>query len=235
MRNLAVFYHCRLGGGTPPIKEEHAIGIMQSQMEALERSGLLDKAKHVVVGSNGDITNFVAASSMAPKQACVINHGTQARSELPTLHLIREWIEDHQDWYVLYHHTKGAGHWNHGPFFGHQWRKCMERCVVWGWRACVEDLDSGYDVVGAHWISRDKYGARMGPTMTPYFGGNFWWAKASFLLRLPDIPSNAGPATLGHDDDRFIAEKWIGMGPRPKVMDYAPHWPNPRDCRGVAT
>lgn len=231
MSKIAVFYHCRLGGGDPPINADHAIGIMQSQMDALIRSGLESRADLIVVGSNGDMTNFIAAKSLSPHKAEVVNHGEHARSELPTLAIIREWIRDHQDWYVLYHHTKGAGHWNHGQFFGHQWRKCMERVVVWKWKACIDDLESGYDAVGAHWLTRERYGATMGPTRTPYFGGTFWWAKASFLLKLPDIPTNAGSPTHGHDDDRFLAEKWIGLGPKPKVRDYAPHWPNPRDCK----
>lgn len=234
MSKLALFYHCRLGGGTPPINAEHAIGIMQSQMQALISSGLSKRADHFVIGSNGDFVNYLAARSMAPDGAKVINHGENARSELPTLALLRKWLPSHSDWYVLYHHTKGAGHWNHGPFFGHQWRICMEKAVIWNWRACVDDLNAGYDAVGAHWLTRARYGQSMGPTKTPYFGGTFWWAKAEFLLRLPAIPDNAGPATFGHDDDRFLAEKWIGLGPTPKVRDYAPHWPNPKNCNKSA-
>ena len=227
MTRLAVFYHCRLSGGDPPINADHAVGIMASQMAALEASGLAERADHFVVGSNGDTFNYVAALSLAPKTALVVNHGRDARSELPTLALLRKWLPGHLDWYVFYHHTKGAGHWNHGEFFGHTWRQCMERVVVWNWRACVEDLNSGYDLVGAHWLTREKYGKTMGATLTPYFGGTFWWAKASYLASLPAIPDNA---RAGNAEDRYMAEKWIGLGRRPKVRDYAPHWPNPKNC-----
>lgn len=227
MKKLAVFYHCRLSGGEPPINADHAVGIMASQMAALESSGLAARAEEITIGSNGDTFNYTAALAMAPRKATVINHGRDAQSELPTLALIRHWLRDHLDHYVLYHHTKGAGHWNHGEFFAHQWRQCMERAVVWNWRACIEDLDSGYDAVGAHWLTREKYGSSMGPTYTPYFGGTFWWAKASYLSTLPDILHNARP---GNTEDRFMAEKWIGLGYQPKVRDYAPHWPNPTHC-----
>lgn len=227
MKPIAIFFHCRLGGGEPPINADHAIGIMQSQMGALRLSGLSESAMYFLIGSNGNTENYLAAKSLAPESAIVVNHGNDARSELPTLAMLRKWIVSHPNWYVLYHHTKGAGHWNHGVFFGHQWRQCMERCVIWNWRACINDLDSGYDAVGAHWLTRKKYGTTMGPTLTPYFGGTFWWATSNFLRTLPPIPDNA---RAGINDDRFMAEKWIGLGPEPKVRDYAPHWPSPKYC-----
>jgi hypothetical protein len=199
---------------------------MASQMDALTESGLTEAAEHFIIGSNGDTFNYLAAISMAPRNAKVVPHGHDARSELPTLALLRRWLPGHEDWYVLYHHTKGAGHWNHGQFFAHTWRQCMEHVVVWNWRLCVNDLNNGYDAVGAHWLTRDKYGATMGPTLTPYFGGTFWWAKASFLITLPSIPDNA---RAGDNQDRYLAEKWIGLGRIPRVRDYAPHWPG-KNC-----
>jgi hypothetical protein len=98
----------------------------------------------------------------------------------------------------------------------------MENVVLHNWRRCVADMDAGADAVGAHWLTREKYGAIVNPEHggTPFFGGVFYWAKASFLAQLPPLPEKFACTA-----DWYICEHWIGMGPLPKVVDYIPCWP----------
>src|SRR6185503_15229977 len=93
MKPLAVFYHCRLSGGDPPIDFDHAYDIMADQMEALRDSGLSDAASHICVGVNGGDADFAAACLMSPGKAAVIGHTDSSVSELTTLQVLRDWLK----------------------------------------------------------------------------------------------------------------------------------------------
>ena len=121
---------------------------------------------------------------------------------------------------MCFWHIKGVTH--PGDLLNHAWRKCMEWHVINHWKRCVADLDAGYETVGAHWLTKDKYGPQV---TTPFWGGAFFWAKASFLAELPALP--AAPTCR---QDWFLSENWIGMGRAPKVKDYADHWPGLTPC-----
>ena len=213
---IAIFYHCILSGGSVPIDTEFACRILQSQMRALKDSGLLDQADEFYVGLNGghDDAEIVRMFSPCLKMD-IREHGPGSTSEIPTLKWLREWLPGHEDWKVLYFHLKGVSHPT-DPFYA-RWRQRMEKHVVWNWKRCVADLDSGYDAVGTHWLMPEQF---PGAVTSPFFGGTFFFATARFLLTLPALPE----ATW---KNRFSAEKWIGIGPRrPKIMDYHPGWPS---------
>lgn len=216
MKPLAVFYHTRLSGGDPPIDFDHAFGIMEEQMGALKRSGLEDAADSIYIGVNGGEFDFIAAGELAPKKAVLIRHPDHFRGELPTLNYLQKWLPGHEDWYVLYHHCKGAIHKGEGAY--HAWRRRMQSATVDNWQRAVEAMDNGSESVGAHWLTPEQWPSLVG---SPFWGGNFWWAKASFLLTLPTIPETATTRA-----EFYIAESWIGSGPhRPIVTDYHPGWP----------
>lgn len=221
MKPLAVFYHVRLEGGTPPIDPDAAMPIMAEQMRAAADSGLLEVCQEFHVASNGGPVNMIYAAMLAPSKAILHDNGAQAESHLPTVNLLRAWLPSHADWYVCYFHIKGVTH--PGDALNTNWRRCMDRAVISNWRKCVADLDDGYDSAGAHWLTPEKYGSIV---KTPFWGGMFFWAKASFLLTLPALKQV--PTCR---EDWFLSEGWIGMGPRrPRVHDYCPHWPSLAAC-----
>jgi hypothetical protein len=209
-RKIAIFYHCRLSGGDPPIDPERGVEVMTEQMSSIELSRIREAAAEFYIGVNGDP---LAAALLCPKGAYFMEHGPDAKSELPTLRNLRSWCRANPDAFVCYHHSKGVTHrvsevWD-------RWRRCMERAVIWRWRDCLAALEGPFDAAGAHWLDF--------PMGLPqhYFGGNFWWAKASFINTLPALPENAS-----NHNDFYLAEAWIGTGPRlPRVRDLAPHWP----------
>lgn len=222
MKPIAIFYHCRMSGGDPVIHAPHATGIMLEQMDALVDYGLFNAAQEMIVGVCGGDADYQIARTLVPQKSTlspsVIKHAdsNESQGEVPTLRVMMEWIKSHPDWYVFYHHIKGATH----PEGGHyvHWRHRMCHHLVKEWSKCVADLDASCDAVGCHWMTPEQFPGAVG---TPIFGGNFWWAKSDFLATLPDIKTE-GQLRGGF----YEAEAWIGRGPRrPVVKDYHPGWP----------
>lgn len=207
---IAVYHHSKLRGEGIP-DEDYALSVFCRQMVALNSSGLMKTAERVVLGINGDASDALLASCFLPHEAVVINHGNKSRTELPTLHLLRQDLQP--GWGVLYHHTKGITH--PGMKMYEVWRECMEEACVWGWRQCLADLESGAEACGCHWLTPERYPE----VKSPFFGGTFWWARSEYLMSLPPVPEPKW-------ENRYEAESWIGRGyRRPKVVDYHPHWP----------
>jgi hypothetical protein len=211
---IAVWYHCLISGGSVPINTDFALNIIAEQMHALEQSGLARAAQEFVFAVNGDETDGLAASSLAPAKAKLVCHGKGVTSEIPTMNLIRAWLLGHEDWYVLYHHSKGVTHPGREAFA--VWRRRMQHVCVENWQPCVASLDAGYDAAGAHWLTPEQF---PGAVTSPFFGGTFWWSTAKYLSQLPPLPA----ATWAN---RMEAESWIGRRrPYPKVRDFLPGWP----------
>ena len=230
MKPISVWYHTILYRGHNPadprfsqkqIDPDWSISLMLEQIETLKSCGLLDAAKELVVCVNGDAENQIAARSCAPSKARFIDNGPNSKSILPTVRALRSWALDHQDWLVCFFHIKSVTHANEP--LDYAWRKCMERWVITNWRQCVSDLESGYDSVGTHWLTPEQHSAAIVPI--PIWGGMFYWVKSSFLVELPELPAHPS-----NTEEWWLPERWIGMGRRPKVKDYAPHWPGLQQC-----
>lgn len=211
---IAIFYHVWFSDF------EHGMSIVQEQLCDLHQSGLLGNASEFHIGATGAVT-ACAVSMLAPEQAQIFINGTETCGELPTLCKLQAWLPEHKDWLVAYAHCKGAQYPKSLAWAA--WRRCMMKSVVWGWEKCVRDLRQGFDVVGCHWISPQKYGvATVGKY--GYFGGNIWFASARHLLELPPLSPN-GPS-------RYDAEIWVGKLDRKiRYRDYGDHWPGPNCMR----
>ena len=213
---IAIWHHTILSGGTRPIETSSACGILDEQMRALDESGLLEEADEFHVGLNGDADDLAMARMFIPcPDAKFYVHSKAATTEIPTLNALRAWLPAHPDWVVLYHHMKGVTQ-PHNPLYT-AWRHCMERHLVWNWKTCQNDINRGMDSCGAHWLTPQQF---PGMVSGPFWGGNFWWATAKFLLTLPPLPESTWK-------NRHDAESWIGLGPKPpRVRDYHAKWPS---------
>lgn len=222
MNPIAVFYHCLFLIGDPPESAPSAIRVIQEQMESMRRTGLLDAASYFSVGVNGGLESQPYASMFIPKKSVLTFHGLDSHNENSTLLNIERWLPGHKGWHVLYFHSKGAT-WPYNDYMRSRWRGCMMRHVVENWKRCVNDLSSGCDSVGCHW---------MVPPATPagqhIWAGTFWWATSDYLFTLPSIMERDRIKLSGlkHADSRYESEVWIGNGPQlPKVKDYhGPNW-----------
>ena len=185
-------------------------------MDALKRSGLLEAASSFTVGLNGGEESQEYANLIIPPSAKVIYHGLQSRSENLTMLEMEHWLKNHDGWDVLYAHSKGATHKDYQYVLHNDaWRNCMMNHLVWDWRRCVHDLEK-IESVGCHWLK--ECGG-----LQNYWGGNFWWARSSFLRTLPSISDTARVKLSGISslESRYESEVWIGNGKRlPTRIDY---------------
>lgn len=219
---IAIFFHGLFALENPDNILGNAVSIVIDQMRQARESGLLESANEFHAGINGGFESAILASMIFPSTARIKLHGLQCRNECRTILMLEKWLTGHEDWYVLYFHSKGATH-PEGDSQTAAWRGCMMRNAVINWRTCVGDLDAGFDSVGSHWMTGEQT-----PPGQSIWAGNFWWAKASFLATLPSIMLRDRIKLSGIDsiESRFEAEVWIGNGPRlPKIKDYhGPGW-----------
>ena len=215
---IAVFYHCLFFKGEPPELLPQAIEVVVEQMMELKRSGLEDAAQEIHVGINGGEESKELAQLVLPPKAKLIYHGLQCRNECRTIVEIEKWLPGHENWMVLYFHTKGI---THVPNTGYaqmdaRWRRCMMKNCVTRWPECVASLKSGYEAVGVHWLTGMCNGSQH------YFAGTFFWATGKYLRTLPSIFERERIKVSGIDniDSRYEAEVWLGNGPRiPRIRD----------------
>ena len=219
---LAIFFHCLFFMDTPDNLLTNAVWIVTDQMLELERCGLLAATTEFHVGLNGGEESARMATLLIPPKAKIRLHGLQCHNENRTIRMLEEWLPGHEDWLVFYFHAKGSTSPPERQSMSERWRMCMMRHCITNWRTCVSDLDKGCDAVGCHFME---------PPATPpgqrIFGGNFWWAKASYLSTLPSILQRDRIRFSGIDslDSRYESEVWIGNGPqKPRVRDFHPGW-----------
>jgi len=224
MKPIAIFYHCLFMHGTPPELRPAAFAIVHEQMSRLQDSGLTEAASEIVIGINGPTSESEDyARLLCPAKARLVFHGPDSFSENLTLVEIEKWAPSHPDWNVLYLHAKGCTHALGSDYLkmSSRWRNCMMEELVYHWKRCLQDLDSGIEAVGCHWLTGQGWDHSQ-----HYFAGNCWWACSSFLATLPSIYKRARitESGIGHPDSRYEAEVWIGNGSRPPIVrDYAHH------------
>jgi len=201
---LAVFYHGLLQAPGYNMGDM-ALTVLMEQMHALKESGLAEAATELHLGIND--SDLCMLACLAPPKSILHRTGDGSQGEKPTLTLLQNWLPGHEDWFVCYHHAKGCTNGKHVA------RHCMENAVIWNWRNCINDLVSGYDAVGCHWMD---YRRQPVPPEHKFFGGTFWWSKQSYLKRLPPLR----PAV--HPSGRYFeGEIWIGrIAGEPRVKDY---------------
>jgi hypothetical protein len=205
------YYHCFAGGAWSPPVRDH--------LTALGRAGLDDMATTVgLIGSKHDCAMaremfaYRSRKWVLPEPA----RWLEAREghEQLTLQQIHNDVHNIPgDYAVLYAHAKGS---YRDSDANSAWRRSMTARVVGQWEQCVEHLEKGFDAVGCHWVKAEDY--REGEEFTgqpPFFAGNFWWARSSYLRTLPPPKS----------ESRWDAELWLPSG-NPQVYDMLPGWPD---------
>ena len=214
MTPVAIFYHTLFNGVHRPINSAFVVHLMNEQMRTIESVGLVDYAKEMWVGVNGDDDDAALAKALAPEKARVVAHGAGTTTEITTLRLLRTWALSNPNWAVLYFHSKGCSH-PENP--NTEWRLNMEKHALHNWRMCVFSLDSGHEAVGCYWLTPEAHPGLV--QKHPFYGGNMWWSTSNYIARLPNLPEPTF-------ENRYEAESWIGMGkPRPRIVNLIQGWP----------
>ncbi len=203
---------------TPVIGNNHAYNttyerIIKDIVEKGNKSGLFDYIDYVHFNVVGDLPfpehllNF--------DNYKITRVGNLLDYELPTLRLLRDFVDNNKDYKVLYTQTLSVSTWN--------WNdpKMMDRrnmhfyFSIENFLKCIEKLET-HDSCGANWNKdmRDGY-----EDYVPHYSGNIWWANAEYLSKLPTIDWIINPENFILDY-RHQAEFWIGMDEKHKHFNF---------------
>ena len=215
MKNV-IFYHVWL-----PEKAVKAEQFVKQQVERMQKSGLLNHAemKVVVTGkaSNETVQLLGNLGKLAGVTTEFATNEFVGLFEGVTLGRLYEYCLEHPDTNVLYCHTKGISYLTNantpaGPWTAiESWKNFLEWGCIDLWKTQVEKLDS-----------HDAAGVNYSLWPWPHFSGNFWWAKAKYIAKLPHPTESdylADFRDIG-DEQRLKYEKWIGMA-HPRVYSHA--------------
>lgn len=197
------FYHVWAGGAWATPAAEHAQALVDAAFPVRPVIGL--------VGQDAD--RHIARCWLAEHNWDVVTEADYGFEQV-TLKALWEWAQACQEPAVaLYAHTKGAlqdpGRTNT------TWRQSMTRHVVGDWLKCLALLES-HDAAGCHWRTAEEMPGLAESGTAGVFAGNFWWATAEYLRKLPAPPAPA--------EQRHEAERWLGLA-NPRVAELKPGWP----------
>lgn len=187
---LRVFIHvCTIG---------HWQQVLERQLNRIKASGLYDVCDSISLGVLG-LGDLRPVTDVFPKATVLFQEPNTSFYERPTLLKLHECcVLNPEDTLVLYLHSKGVTHSGDRLANVTDWCMLMEYFLIERWQDCVVALQD-HDVCGVNW--------RTNPV--PHFSGNFWWATAKYISRLP--------GDIGQD--YFAPEFWIGLQ-LPKVRNF---------------
>jgi len=200
-KNIAVFFHM--------LDWPQGRQILESQIDTIVSSEIMEHSQ-LFFHCNYDIANYRWLQERLHnyKNVMYIDKGIHPRDyEVSTLMHLKEYCDnDPGESHILYLHHKGISKSTSEPV--RDWRDLMMYFNVTQWRDCVEKLDQGYDTAGAIWRGNYHY---------PHYSGNFWWAKSSYIKRLPvfRMPGENGyQSQFGFVNSPYKedAEFWLGLG-----------------------
>lgn len=118
---------------------------------------------------------------------------------------------------ILYMHAKGS--FNDNPY-NRSWMRAADDMLLENWKQYSSLLSMRvYDMIGMHWLTPQKFPRQISEGK-PMLAGNFYWATAGYLARLPPVTGTPERPPV----DRYAAEAWHGQG-SPNVLDLRPGWP----------
>lgn len=215
---LKIYYHLNDSPGWNDV--------MSDQMTKMSESGLLDQISEAHFCTNGDELAFQPAQLLLKDFEEIKWHHTsndRALWEWPTLDNMRQHVTamGDEEFYVMYVHLKGLSRPSDPAVT--DWRLFMDYWIIERWQDCVAKLDEGYDTAGVNFAEQPW----------PHYSGNFWWARASYLRRLPELvhpaqtawgtPSPYTGARYDVGNFRYDHEAWIGSSnPRAAELFVSP-------------
>jgi len=124
---------------------------------------------------------------------------------------------DTDEWAVLRLHNKSSNYVNRpDKDISYKWRDLIEYWNIERWELMFSKLNQGYDAAGNHWMQ----------SPWPHFSGNVWWAKSSYIKKLPLLPlpvdAQSTNLNLAPWGPRHQSEAWVGLGTNPHVWSANP-------------
>ncbi len=169
--------------------------VYAEQLELLRSSGLFDRTSRIYVGIVGPEAYSFEVSE--DKITVIYRSPDFCEYEFPTLRFLKTFCSTHAG-LVYYVHSKGVFRNSAGT---EDWRRYMQYFVIERYAECIQAL-AYFDICGVNWQELPWQ----------HFSGNFWWATASYVAKLPDL-DQLPPVLEGWDQqERHQCERWIGAG-----------------------
>jgi len=188
MRNkIKIFFHIATIGGYQ--------NIVDSILDTVFKSGLIDLADELILSVVGEgEVKFPINNKIRIERIPDIPSG-----EFYTLEKIKEFSDScDYDYKVLYIHTKGVTTPDNDCII--DWRDYMVHFNIDKCELAIKELDD-YDTYGVDLVNEP----------VTHYSGNFWWAKSSYIKKLPPISEITGDKATFILTPRHNAEFWIGM------------------------
>jgi len=147
---------------------------VKTYLKLMFNSGLLEASERIILSfiGEGELDSNVW-TPYGDKIQISRTSSQLEEYELPTQKLLYDFCNKNCDYLVLYLHTKGVGK-TINPCV-EDWVEYMTHFCITKWKNCVEQLQT-YQTAGVD--------LREEPVL--HYSGNFWWARASYILLLPD-------------------------------------------------
>ena len=142
-------------------------------MDTLKKYGLFHATKELRIGILSETGAYEDDPRFHDPKLSIVYSGTLSEYERPTLlHMRENSFKDPSDTLYYYVHTKGIKHFNtkNEPALI-TWINSMLHWNFELWRDAVKILET-YETYGIH------YGGK-------HYSGNFWWATAKHIQKLP--------------------------------------------------
>jgi GR25 family glycosyltransferase involved in LPS biosynthesis len=178
-------------------------------------AGLYHKAAEIHIGVLGSTQDFYELSNRCEQFEKVRLHhwgDNFEEYEFPSVQLAKNLAGSNATGKVLYCHTKGVSK-NYGNPIWKYWRRYMIK-------SCIREHAKHLSALQMHDVSGDMW------TNDTHFSGNFWWANAGHLVKLPDLDVlRQSPKMIweGHsyqENLRLQCEMWLGMTKGIRVMEH---------------
>ncbi len=209
---IYIFMHvCNLHNG---------VQIFYEQLQSIVECGLYEKCKNILVCIVGK--SFEIPKSQYPKLLLLYQDDNPKYYEVKTINYLKYIVERiNPNSRILYIHTKGVRK-NGDEVCVRSWRKLLEHWTIVNHEISLQYLIH-YDTVGSNVInmspstdSSKAYLFAVSPNHFFHYSGNFWWARADHIRKLP---------LLNHDPNkdaistRCRAENWI-LSPLPHMRGF---------------
>jgi len=170
--------------------------IVQEQLTLLVDKGLYKTAKQIYYScfseQEDQIHKFITLiKKIDIDKKIFIYINPYNDKEKQTIVLLQKICKSHQDSYVLYFHTKGVTYTSEDKIKNYpdlcknvkSWRDILNHFNIEKWQCWVQALDNNHDTAGALYGSFSINGI---DGYRNFYAGNFWWAKASHINKLPN-------------------------------------------------
>ena len=175
--------------------------IATATLSRIMSSGLYEVTDSIHIGEISADERYLTS---LPAKATATQHTDVTLYEGWTLNQMYRDAQTVDEAFYWYIHTKGASHKTEEA--AASWRNAMSACVIDDYAWCISQLS-------------EPEVCSCGPLLAfnphPFYAGNFWWTKASYVRQLasPDelIQERLGRG-LNPDLVRFVHEEWITQG-----------------------